>query len=300
MKQIVVGFDGSPQACDALRLGDYLAEVLGARLNIAFIDVHEPGIQMSVGALEISEELYERVFEQAAEELGNDNFERHGVLGSVALGLEVVARDTHAELIVVGSTHRGKVGQVVPGSVGDRLLSGSPCGIAVAPRGYTRATRSDVVGVGYDGEPEAEEALKLAEDLARASGASLRMIAAAPPIETLEPGRIAHTAPGYARRVQDHLRRRLVEAGQRLDPEIQHALAFEEGDAAEVLCAESETLDLLVLGSRGYGPIRRVLLGGTASKVMRAASCAVIVVPRSATEPRHRWLRTKPSEPATA
>jgi nucleotide-binding universal stress UspA family protein len=38
-------------------------------------------------------------------------------------------------------------------------------------------------------------------------------------------------------------------------------------------------LDLLVMGSRGYGPIGRVLLGGVSNRVIRSAACPVEVVP---------------------
>jgi nucleotide-binding universal stress UspA family protein len=54
------------------------------------------------------------------------------------------------------------------------------------------------------------------------------------------------------------------------------------GDPARVLEREAgEGLDLLVLGSRGYGPVRRVLLGGVSESVVRRSPCPVLVVPRT-------------------
>ena len=38
--------------------------------------------------------------------------------------------------------------------------------------------------------------------------------------------------------------------------------------------------DLLVIGSRGYGPVRRVLLGGVSSRVVRHSKVPVVVTPR--------------------
>ena len=55
---------------------------------------------------------------------------------SVTRGLQQVAEEEDALAIVVGPSHRGALGQVVPGSVGERLLHGAPCPVAVAPRGY--------------------------------------------------------------------------------------------------------------------------------------------------------------------
>jgi nucleotide-binding universal stress UspA family protein len=56
--------------------------------------------------------------------------------------------------------------------------------------------------------------------------------------------------------------------------------AYAEDDPAEVLIRVSEHLDLLVCGSRGYGPVRAVLLGGVSRRVAAEARCPVIVLPR--------------------
>jgi nucleotide-binding universal stress UspA family protein len=67
--------------------------------------------------------------------------------------------------------------------------------------------------------------------------------------------------------------------------ELASALSAEprvfNGDAGRALVEHSESLDLLVLGSRGYGPLRSVLLGSVSSYVMRHAGCPVLVVPRN-------------------
>jgi nucleotide-binding universal stress UspA family protein len=49
-------------------------------------------------------------------------------------------------------------------------------------------------------------------------------------------------------------------------------------------------LDLLVIGSRGYGPLRAVLLGAVSGRVIRDAACPVIVVPRGAEVPLEALL----------
>ena len=55
-----------------------------------------------------------------------------------------------------------------------------------------------------------------------------------------------------------------------------------DGDAASEFAAASAALDLLVLGSRGYGPVRSVLLGSVSRALARSAACPVVVVPRGA------------------
>jgi nucleotide-binding universal stress UspA family protein len=58
--------------------------------------------------------------------------------------------------------------------------------------------------------------------------------------------------------------------------------ALLDGDPAHALTDASVHLDLLVLASRGYGPVGAVRLGSVSSSLVRTASCAVVVVPRSA------------------
>ena len=54
-----------------------------------------------------------------------------------------------------------------------------------------------------------------------------------------------------------------------------------EAEPARALAEATEHLDVLVLGSRAYGPVRRVLLGSVASRVLSHSRCPVIVTPRS-------------------
>ena len=57
-----------------------------------------------------------------------------------------------------------------------------------------------------------------------------------------------------------------------------------EGHAAELLAAHSHEVGLMIVGSRGYGPLGAVLLGGTSHSLLREAACPLIVTPRAHTE----------------
>jgi nucleotide-binding universal stress UspA family protein len=54
------------------------------------------------------------------------------------------------------------------------------------------------------------------------------------------------------------------------------------GEPAEVLAEGASDVDLLLLGSRGYGPVKGTLLGSVSARVMAAAPCPVMVIPRGA------------------
>lgn len=181
---------------------------------------------------------------------------------------------------MVGSSHRGKLGRVLPGSVGESLLRGAPCAVAVAPRGYALTEQPSIrlIGVAYDGSEEAKLALAEAERLTRAFGARLQVITVVPvrPAVVLT----VDLAVQLGQALRGEYQHRLNEATSALGPEISAEGALEEGDPAAILAKRASKLDLLVMGSRGYGPIRSALLGGVSAEVIRAASCPVLIARR--------------------
>ncbi len=283
----MVGFDAGAQAQDALRLGKNFADAFDAKLVVAVVDELHP-FASKIPAAEERAAYLEETLESAAQQLGEQEFEGKTIWGSVPECLEVIALDVSADALIVGSTHRSGIGMVMPGSVGERLLAGNSCAVAVAPNGYAQQEAAPLkrIGVGLDGEEESEAALRLASEMAMANGGSLRLVAVAPILEELIPGRISGTAPGYARFVRDHLAGELNRAMATSSSALEVAEVLIEGDPAEVLCDQSRELDLLVVGSRGYGPLRRVFLGGVASKEIRGAACPVLITPRSARRSR--------------
>ncbi len=287
MNTIVVGFDGRDEARDALALGRNLVAAESAKLEVAVVDseVSLPGPSPTNGAA--VRKRFDELFARASFELGDKAFARREIrYVSPARGLNELAEREGADLIVIGSTHRGPIGSVFPGAVGERLLNGAPCPVAVAPRGYAAREHPGLglIGVGYDGTPEAKLALGVAADLARLLGGSLRLVAAIRSEDT-RPARIAGTDLGYSAVLRERAETLLAEGVASVGHDVQVDSVVVEGQPAAVLADQGVELDLLVLGSRGYGPIRRTLLGGVSAAVMRSAPCPVLVVPRSAGEP---------------
>ena len=280
MKKILVGYDGSEQGRDAIHLADALRTAFGSELLVAVVDEVGPVVDdmPTYGAERAA--LFTKKLAEAREELAGATFvERTGV-GSVPAVLEEIATAEEADMIVLGSTHRGGLGRVLPGSVGDRLLNGGPCAIAVAPRGFSarHSTGSSTLAVGYDGGAESRAALSFAEELAQGLGWKLLLVAVA----RSNPAASLH-APGIPRDDADlrsHLAELLREARGTLSPETPTESTILTGEPAAQLAHATNDADLLVVGSRGYGPLRRVLMGGVAREVIRAAHCPVVVVPR--------------------
>jgi nucleotide-binding universal stress UspA family protein len=131
--------------------------------------------------------------------------------------------------------------------------------------------------VGYDGTRESDAALEQAAKLARRVNAELELIGVVP-LPFLSPSRVGISDPGFERLLLEEVEARLKAAGRIEGLEVGCTLRI--GDAADEIADASAELDLLILGSRGYGPLGRVLMGGVSAKVMRQAPCPVMVVPR--------------------
>jgi nucleotide-binding universal stress UspA family protein len=238
-----------------------------------------------------SNRAFRDYLEQDALELLRSTAESvEGVSGTDAIAhpsaphaLHSLAETVGAALLVVGSTHRGAVGRVVPGSTGERLLHGSPCPVAIVPRGYAKADAIRHIGVGYDDSDEAKVALEAACELARHCRATLRVIRVFDASRVGTPALM--TMPGW-----DSMRDE-TEALQRehfnktiaaLPADLGVESVFTVGNAGTELASESWNVDLMVVGSRGYGPRSAVLLGGVGHTLVRKAACPVVVLPRGA------------------
>ncbi len=286
MNKVVVGFDASEQSDDGLVLGEALAKVYGAELHVAVVlpRTRIP-FEEAVAGGQVSAQLEERLFESAERRLGGTEFVRVSLDGDVggrsaARALYEYAEDQDADLIVVGSSHRGKLGRILPGSVGESLLRGAPGAVAVAPRGFASREHAGFhrIGIAYDGSEEADLALDEAERLTRSVGADLRLITVVP---TQTPFLIQIALAGeLLEDVRDEVRRVQERGLSQLSEKTESEAVFMEGDPAAVLAEQAIDLDLLVMGSRSYGPVRSALLGAISSAVMRSASCPVLITPR--------------------
>jgi nucleotide-binding universal stress UspA family protein len=204
---------------------------------------------------------------------------------SPAHALQATAEAEQAGIIVVGSSHTGRLGRVLPGSTAERLLHGAPCPVAVVPLGYrTHAARSrPVVGCAYRSTEDGAAALGAAEELALALSAPLRVMQVIEPLARIyDGGEMPLNLPEINASIFCDTERSLAERVAHLSSRLESEGTLYSGSPADVLIGLSETVDILVIGSRGYGPLKAVLLGGVSGQIIRSAACPVIVVPRHA------------------
>lgn len=287
---IVIGYDGTDRGADALALGARLADALDVPITVASA-VADPNGLLSVTELErMSDEHAGESLRRAAELLAPRDVETAIVSGfSAGHALNDFAEDEHPSALVIGSSHRGRVGQVLLGSVGESLLSGAPCPVAVAPHGYAARPPRDVrrIGVALDGSSQSTAALLQADRLAEGLGAELALIAVAPrPAPDIGGAMVGvlareHAEPDEAEQRMEAL---LDRAQNAVGPGRQVRRRLLHGHPASTLARECQRLDLLVVGSRHYGPLRRALLGGVSRELSRTAPSPLLVVPRDAGE----------------
>jgi nucleotide-binding universal stress UspA family protein len=285
---VVVGVDGSERSVEALALADVLGPALGRRVVIAYVHpFRQLSSLFSEGEYErLVREVAELTFEQIREHLPSGPERRMQLVAesSPAAGLHALAEREGATLIVVGSSHRSRIGRILIGGTGESLLSGASAPVAVAPAGYTAAGRGlQVVGCGFDGSPESQRALAWAAELARTASARLRVLSV---YQSTLPASLAVGGALPVVSINAVLRQQcqdeLAQAVSGLDADIDVTETLLDGDPQALLARESGQLDLLVVGSRGYGPLRAVLLGSVSNGLVRSAESPLVVVPRGA------------------
>ena len=209
---------------------------------------------------------------------------------SAARALHEAAEAQDAGLLVVGSTNRGTIGRVLPGSTADRLMHGAPCPIAIVPHEWEAGGGLGTIGVAYVDTDEGREALRGAHALARRAGARLRVLTAVKAglaafgeteaTTSVQSGKGVTDLEGELRSQSEVAVRTQAEA---LGDEVPLEIDALVEDPADALIRVSEHLDLIVCGSRGYGPLRAVLLGGVSRRLAADAHCPVLVLPRGVT-----------------
>jgi nucleotide-binding universal stress UspA family protein len=296
---IVVGYDGTDESEDALALASRFAALVDGRLTLAFaysgksIPVHIGSAAIGVTMRHEAQAVLDRALKQVPG--GVRATTRTLSDSSPARALHELAEQEHADLVVLGSTALGAVGRVTVGSIATRLLHGLPCAVAVAPHGFATHLPPAIkrIGVCWDGSAEAELALRAAVELAWVSEAELLVLTAIDRVPAPYPSYPAPDVPDYM--LGDDIGEDVLEAAMDRIPEgIGAAGQTVHGKPAIALSrqAQADRLDVLVSGSRGYGPLGRVLLGGVSTKLMRLAPCPVIVVPRSVSADTLETART--------
>lgn len=204
---------------------------------------------------------------------------------SITAGLHAAAEDHAADLLLVGPPHAGA--PVFAYRQALRAMHDAPCAVAVAPAGQRDRRPLGEVTVAWGRTPESEIALETAVAEAARRSAFLRIVHAVDPDQPYS----GHTwstgepAPLLMDDLLEQGRANLARAERAVGGRVPVVLDLRTGDVAQQIAGAAADADVLVVGSRGYGTLGRMLLGSTGAGALRLASCPVLVPPRPAQPP---------------
>ena len=302
--KILVATDGSKEAELAARTATDLAQQTGSELQLVHgfgiapvgPPVYPEATELQSVEREAEVEGLQRSSEQRAQEVleaevqkirsaGGTVAQGHLIEGRVAPEVVALAEEIGAGLIVMGSRGRGGIRRALMGSVSDSVVRHAHCPVMVVRADPIVFPTKTLVAT--DGSREAELASSSAADLAERTGSELHFVYVGhlPPVFYESPG-VWALDPDLQRRMQERVEE---EVGTRLNEQVQrvresggevagtHARVGRP-DAEIVGLAGELGAGLIVLGSRGHGPLRSALMGSVSDSVVRYARCPVLVV----------------------
>lgn len=289
-KTILLATDGSEDAAAASRA----AADLSKRLNAELYVIHAwrqhyghmyPSVSRPVDPNPLFQQHAQEILDGEQENLKKmgaritEYYLKSGRPADVILNL---SEQIGTELIVMGSRGHGTFRRIALGSVSEEVVHHASCPVLVV-RGGERTWPPDRIVVGDDGSEDARRAGDLAMGLARLLGVPTMLVRAhqEPPAPTELP---SDQLELYERMVEESFERD-VQALEKRAKEIEGTMGVRSeakvssGNAAVVLdkAAEETESTLIVVGSRGFGAVRRMALGSVSTKILRAAKGPVLI-----------------------
>ena len=289
---VVVGYRAGKVGLSGLHLGVRIARTRGTSLTVATI-VPKPWLTLSFARVDAEYELWsDTLAAESAKEAARfldgvaDGIEvayLHRAHGSVSGGLLEVVHEVDADVLVLGSLPSGGHGQVLIGSTADWLLHASPVPVAISPGKYRshngKLTR---LTCAYSATPDAIDVVRRCFEFGQRFGVPVRVITFAVRGRTMYP-------PEVGLEVEDQVLQAWASQARDILEELKTDGIVSEDVALQVVTGRSwkEVLgkadwqegEILALGTRPRGDIRRVFLGSRSAKIIRESPVPVLVLP---------------------
>jgi nucleotide-binding universal stress UspA family protein len=280
--RILLTTDGSKDSELAATTAVGLANGTGSELHLVHVGpvvpVHfEPS---DVEPARLQEEARRVLDEQTGkvESLGGTVAQSHLRMGGAAEEVISLSEELGAGLIVSGSRGRSRIKRLLVGSVSDSVVRHAHCPVMVV-RGKPAVFPARIL-VATDGSEEAAMAMRGAGDLAARTGSQLALMHVGVIVPVYHPER--HDYPARYERVRKEAQQLLDEQVLKIEGSggvVERAvLAMGRADEEIIAAVEEMDADLVVIGSRGLGGVRRAVMGSVSDSVVRHAHCPVMVV----------------------
>jgi nucleotide-binding universal stress UspA family protein len=298
---VLVGFDGSDHAKAALQFG--ATEALRRKTVLTVVTAYTVPVPVYPNMASLPPEPEDRARRKLAEATLDAAKEfLSDYTGEVILGVAegnptgtLADLSRRAQLVIVGARGRGGfVGRVL-GSVASALPAHAHCPTIVfpgtdsaeadaKPEKFVDQKQDGPVVVAIDGSAQSTEVLKQAAQAAEETAAELRILMIMPLMEEW-----LYWYPDVRLQNESSQRRKNeLEKMIRDDhawlfdehPDLDISIDVEIGEPMIVIADRTATARLTVVGSRGRGAVRSVLLGSVSRGVLNNAQGAVMIVPR--------------------
>lgn len=274
---LVVGIDGSDNAAAALEWSVTEASHRGDALKVVYC-LHIPRPTASFAGTMAEpvpmRDYAEGALTAAAETaLGMDpelEVRTQLVMGQPAAGLLDASKD--ASLLVVGARGLDAFGSMFMGSVSMRVAAHATCPTVVVPTDGHRHDHSRPVVVGLDDAPHAIAALRFAAGMAGLHGTDVIAVHGRGDTSDLDLPR------GVEESERAQAESQMADVIERADLDRDVTTRVVAADPCDALLEAGENASVIVVGSRGRGGFRGMLLGSVSQSVLHGAKGPVIVV----------------------
>lgn len=290
----VVAYRGGDDTPEALELAATLRRTTGAALVVVAVlppVSDHPGVErVDLEYRQWLDSVEGEAHRAAVEALSPGHPEslefRRVASASVADGLVRVADEPGVDVLVLGSARTATQGSLLVGSVSSRLLHSSPVPILLAPQGYTSAPDAVFASVtcAYAGTERSREALAAACEFATRYGVRLRVATFVPRADPMYPPEVGldaedMVAAQWAEQAAGLHDEAVAFCRERGVADVETTVARGKGWEGALNAVSWGPHDLLVFGSSRLGPLARVFLGSTATKILRHTPVPALVVP---------------------
>ncbi len=277
MPTYVVGVNNSPESLDALRWAQELAKRTGAAIRAvnAWMIPTDPGAG-TVYTMDLFEEGAQVRLDRSLEAVPADGVERTGetvLSASVPLGLiEEGAKD---DLLVVGTREHSRFERAL-GSVAIQCAQHANGPFIAVPQSAPQL--GDTVAVAYDESDSSNAALEWAASITAGNDTKLRVIAVWEPARWETTGAVT----GESVSPEDHAIEELRAAVEGAVPDIGDDVEYRPVQGSDKvvphLLEAAAGASLLVVGSRGRGGFKGLLLGSVSQRCLESSPIAVAVI----------------------
>ncbi|MER7460692.1 universal stress protein [Micromonospora sp. NPDC126480] len=282
-EEILVGYDGSP---DAMRARDWAldeAERSGRPVRLAYVFEWltvtgwvGPGVAPGVWPDEAARQQVQELVRRAAADAARPGLTVTGEVLDGPPALILQERSARAGLLVLGTRGHGGFGGLLAGSTAVSVAAHAHCPVVVVRGDDDSRARAGHVAVGVDGSEQSLLALGFAFEQAAARKVPLHVLRA----WHLPPGQRPPSDPDSraATRTDRAELDEPLSRWQRTFPDVDVTVEVAEGSPAALLVAASRNAQLVVVGTRGRGGLAGMLLGSVSQQLLHHSHCPVAVI----------------------